>query len=219
MSQPLPEPTNVGPIAGGNLRASDADRDRVATLLSTAYAEGRLTRDEHDERIDQLMKAKTFDDFIPITSDLVIVGASASVAASRSDSRFTIDTTGQNLQPDKMVAIFAGVSRSGKWRVRKRIQALTLFGGVDLDLRDAIFEAPVVEISGFWCFGGLDIKVPAGIDVQDQTAGIFGGTDVRDIGDPAPGAPTLVIKGLTLFGGISIRGPKPSKKWGSKKSN
>ena len=39
MTQPLPEPTNVGPIAGGNLRASDADRDQVATLLSTAYAE------------------------------------------------------------------------------------------------------------------------------------------------------------------------------------
>ena len=44
MTQPVPEPTNVGPIAGGSLRASDADRDHVATLLSTAYAEGRLTR-------------------------------------------------------------------------------------------------------------------------------------------------------------------------------
>jgi hypothetical protein len=118
-----------------------------------------------------------------------------------------------------MIAIFGGANRSGKWRVRKNIQALALFGGMDLDLRDAIFEAPVVEISGFWCFGGLDIKVPAGIEVQDQTAGIFGGTDVRDIGDPVPGSPTLVIKGLALFGGISIHGPKASKKWAGKKSS
>src|SRR4030095_16541746 len=73
MTQPLPEPTNVGPIAGGNLRASDADREQVATLLSTAYAEGRLSREEHDERVDQLMVAKTFDDLIPITRDLVVV--------------------------------------------------------------------------------------------------------------------------------------------------
>ena len=36
----------------------------VATLLSTAYAEGRLTREEHDERTDQLMSAKTFDDLV-----------------------------------------------------------------------------------------------------------------------------------------------------------
>jgi hypothetical protein len=212
MTQPLPEPTNVGPIAGGNLRASDADRDQVATLLSTAYAEGRLTREEHEERIDQLMTAKTFDDLIPITRDLVIVGTPAPVATPQPTSRFTIDTTGRNPQSDKMVAIFGGVTRSGKWRVRKNIQALALFGGMDLDLRDAIFEAPVVEISGLWCFGGLDIKVPEGIEVQDQTAGIFGGTDVRDIGDPAPGAPTLVIKGVTLFGGVSVRGPKKSRK-------
>jgi hypothetical protein len=218
MSQPLPEPTNVGPIAGGNLRASDADRDQVATLLSAAYAEGRLTREEHDERVDQLMKAKTFDDLIPITSDLVLVSPRTPAAAPRDQSSFTIDTTRQNVQPDKMIAIFGGVSRSGKWRVRKNVQALTLFGGMDLDLRDAIFEAPVVEISGFWCFGGLDIKVPAGIEVQDQTAGIFGGTDVRDIGDPAPGSPTLVIKGIALFGGVSVRGPRASKKWTSEKS-
>ena len=208
MMQPVPEPNDVGPTAGGNLRASDADRDQVATLLSTAYAEGRLSREEHDERIDQLMAAKTFDDLLPITQDLVIVGPPAPVATPQSSSRFAIDTTGQNLESDKMIAIFGGVTRKGRWRVRKNTHALALFGGMDLDLRNAIFEAPVVEISGFWCFGGLDIKVPEGIEIQDQTAGIFGGTDVRDVGDPAPGAPTLVIKGVSLFGGVSIKGPK-----------
>ena len=208
MTQPVPEPNNVGPVAGGNLRASDADRDQVATLLSTAYAEGRLSREEHDERIDQLMAAKTFDDLLPITRDLVIVGPPAPVATPQSSSRFAIDTTGQNPESDKMIAIFGGVTRKGRWRVRKNTHALALFGGMDLDLRDAIFEAPVVEISGFWCFGGLDIKVPEGIEIQDQTAGIFGGTDVRDVGDPSPGAPTLVIKGVSLFGGVSIKGPK-----------
>jgi Domain of unknown function (DUF1707) len=212
MTEAVPEPTNVGPIAGGTLRASDTDREQVATLLSTAYAEGRLTREEHDERIDHLMAAKTFDDLIPITRDLVVIGTPTAVATPQSTSRFTIDTAGQNLDSDKMIAIFGGVTRSGRWRVRKNIQALALFGGMDLDLRDAIFEAPVVEISGFWCFGGLDIKVPAGIEVRDQTAGVFGGTDIRDIGDPAPGAPTLVIKGMTLFGGVTVRGPKANKR-------
>jgi len=212
MTEAVPEPTNVGPIAGGNLRASDADREQVATVLSTAYAEGRLTLEEHDERVDQLMAAKTFDDLIPITRDLVVIGTPTAVATPQPSSRFTIDTTAQNSQSDKMIAIFGGVTLSGRWRVRKNIKALALFGGMDLDLRNAIFEAPVVEISGFWCFGGLDIKVPEGIDVRDQTAGVFGGTDIRDIGDPAPGAPTLVIKGMTLFGGVSVHGPKANKR-------
>jgi hypothetical protein len=212
MTEPLPEPRNVGPIAGGHLRASDADREQVATVLSTAYAEGRLTREEHDERIDQLMTARTFGDLIPITHDLVVVGTPAPIASQQPSSRFTIDTKGQSHDSDKMIAIFGGATRTGKWRVRRNIQALALFGGIDLDLRDAIFEAPVVEISGIWCFGGLDIKVPEGIEVRDQTAGIFGGTDVSNIGDPAPGAPTLVIKGVSLFGGVSIHGPKPNKR-------
>ena len=211
MTQPIPEPTNVGPITGGNLRASDADRDQVATLLSTAYAEGRLSQEEHDERLDQLMVAKTFDDLLPITHDLVLVGPPVTVATPQTSSRFAIDTVGQNSESDNMIAVFGGVTRKGRWRIRKNTRALALFGGMDLDLRDAIFEAPVVEISGFWCFGGLDIKVPEGIEVHDQTAGIFGGTDVRDIGEPAPGAPTLVIKGATLFGGVSVKGPKKAR--------
>jgi DUF1707 SHOCT-like domain len=207
------EPTDVGPVAGGNLRASDADRERVATVLSTAYAEGRLTREEHDERLDQLLRAKTFDDLVTITHDLVVVGNPAPVRTIGPTTTFTIDTTAATDESDNLIAIFGGVTRNGRWRIRKQSHAVALFGGIDLDLRDAIFEAPTVEISGFWCFGGLDIKVPAGIEVRDQTAGIFGGTDVRDLGEPLPGAPTLVIKGVTLFGGVSVRGPKAGKRF------
>jgi hypothetical protein len=212
MSDTLPEPRNVGPIAGGTLRASDADREKVATVLSTAYAEGRLTREEHEERLDQLLAAKTFDELIPITRDLVVVGTPGPVQEPAPSTEFTIDTSSAAEESDKLIAIFGGATRNGNWRLRKHTHAVAIFGGIDLDLRNAIFESPTVEISGFWCFGGLDIKVPAGIQVRDQTAGIFGGTDVRDLGDPLPGAPTLVIKGMTLFGGVSIRGPKPGKR-------
>jgi hypothetical protein len=212
MSERVVEPTNVGPIAGGNLRASDADREQVATVLSTAYAEGRLSREEHDQRVDQLIMAKTFDDLIPITRDLVVVGPATAPAPTPAAQGFAIDSTSADEIPDRMIAIFGAVNRTGRWRMKRNTQALALFGGIDLDLRGAIFEAPVVEITGFWCFGGLDIKVPAGIEVRDQTAGVFGGTDVKDVGEPLPGAPTLVIKGMTLFGGVSVHGPKPDRK-------
>ena len=207
MSDRLPEPTDVGPIAGGHLRASDADRDQVATLLGTAYAEGRLSRDEHDERLDQLMRAKTFDDLIPLTSDLV----AAVPVAPAPTSGVAIDTAHASEEPDRHIAIFGGATRKGDWRVRRKTQSFALFGGIDLDMREAVFEAPRVEISGFWCFGGLDIKVPEGVQVRDETAGIFGGTDIRNLGEPISGAPTLVIKGITLFGGVMVRGPKMDK--------
>ena len=208
MSDRVPEPTNVGPIAGGNLRASDTDRDQVATVLSSAYAEGRLSKDEHDERLEQLMGAKTFDDLIPLTADLVVADRSAPAPTSS----VQIDTVHAAEEPDRHIAVFGGVTRKGDWRVRRKTQSFALFGGMDLDMREAVFEAPRVEISGFWCFGGLDIKVPEGMQVRDETAGIFGGTDIRDLGAPIAGAPTLVIKGVTLFGGVSVRGPKPDKR-------
>ena len=119
-----------------------------------------------------------FDDLIPITSDLVPASQPATVAARPAGSDFTIETTGAADAPDWHVAIFGGVTRTGRWRVRRKINSVALFGGMDLDLHQAVFEAPTVEISGFWCFGGLEIKVPAGIEVRDQTVGIFGGLPV-----------------------------------------
>ena len=83
---------------------------------------------------------------------------------------------------------------------------------MEIDLTEAIFESTEIEITGFWCFGGMEIKAPAGIEVRDRTAGIFGGTEIKGLGDPIPGAPVITIKGASLFGGVSVTGPVPSKK-------
>lgn len=211
-SLPEPRPGTYGPAGG--LRASDADRDHVATVLSTAYAEGRLSRDEHDERLEEVLAAKTFDDLLPITRDLVPTGPAPMpprADVTPTDVAYSIDRSQQSA-PDRMIGIFGGASRAGRWRVPKQSQSFAVFGGVDLDLREAVFESDVVEISGFWCFGGMEIKVPEGMEVIDRTAGIFGGTDVSDLGVRQPGAPTLVIKGVSLFGGVAVKGPKSAKK-------
>ena len=46
----------------GQFRVSDADRDQVTEVLHAAYAEGRITLDEHAERTSAALEAKTFDD-------------------------------------------------------------------------------------------------------------------------------------------------------------
>ena len=53
------------------LRASDRDRDVVNELLGTAYAEGRLTPEELDERSDLVAQSRTLGDLPPILDDLV----------------------------------------------------------------------------------------------------------------------------------------------------
>jgi Domain of unknown function (DUF1707)/Domain of unknown function (DUF4190) len=54
----------------GAMRASDHDRSLVQSVLNDAYAEGRLTQDEWDERATALMTAATYADLDRLTADL-----------------------------------------------------------------------------------------------------------------------------------------------------
>jgi len=53
-----------------NLRAGDADRDRVAERLRTGHAEGRLDTAELQQRLERCYEAKTFGELGEIVSDL-----------------------------------------------------------------------------------------------------------------------------------------------------
>ena len=61
------------------LRASDRDRDVVNDVLGTAYAEGRLSPDELDERSDQVAHAKTLGELPPILDDLIAPSGAGSL--------------------------------------------------------------------------------------------------------------------------------------------
>jgi DUF1707 SHOCT-like domain len=53
-----------------SVRASDAERDQAAEVLRAAFAEGRVTRAELDERLAAAYAAKTHDDLRDLTGDL-----------------------------------------------------------------------------------------------------------------------------------------------------
>ena len=60
-----------GAAAGrGGFRASHADRDRVIGLLKAAFVQGRLTKDELDERLGQALAARTYGGLAALTADL-----------------------------------------------------------------------------------------------------------------------------------------------------
>ncbi|MFI6918330.1 DUF1707 domain-containing protein [Nonomuraea spiralis] len=52
------------------MRASDVDRDRVAAILREHTAQGRITMDEFNERLEELYKSKTYGDLAKLTADL-----------------------------------------------------------------------------------------------------------------------------------------------------
>lgn len=59
------------PEGGGTVTlASDADRDAAVRVLNEAFAEGRLTADEHAERIHETYAARTWQVLARLTADL-----------------------------------------------------------------------------------------------------------------------------------------------------
>ena len=54
----------------GHLRLSDAERESAAAELGEHYAQGRLTTDEHAERLDRIWAAKARSELGPIFADL-----------------------------------------------------------------------------------------------------------------------------------------------------
>ncbi len=67
---------NAGPGQGmatgdhGNARASDADRERAIDVLKAAFAEGRLTREEHGERVLSVYRSRTYAELAELSADL-----------------------------------------------------------------------------------------------------------------------------------------------------
>jgi hypothetical protein len=80
-----------------------------------------------------------------------------------------------------------------------------LFGGVQLDLRDAGLASPN-SLDVFAAFGAVEITVPHGWHVVIKGFPLFGGfenaTTKESVG---PDAPTLVVNGTAMFGGIEIK--------------
>ena len=68
--------------AGPQTLASDADRDTAAGLLNVAWAEGRLTADEHDQRLSAAYTARTWQQLDQLAADLPAPPAAATGQAA-----------------------------------------------------------------------------------------------------------------------------------------
>ncbi|WP_189134959.1 DUF1707 SHOCT-like domain-containing protein [Wenjunlia tyrosinilytica] len=201
------------PVAQAEIRASDADRDKVADILRDALAEGRLTPEEHSERIETLYTAKTMGELEPLTRDLPAPGRRP---AETPPPTPTAPFEPPRAESPAMVAIFGGASRKGRWRVGGSINAVAIFGGVEIDLTEAVFESPNVVINVTAIFGGAEIKVPENVTVRGGGGvGIFGGFDVSGYESGDPNAPVIHVRGLALFGGVEVKRKKGKrlKEW------
>jgi hypothetical protein len=184
------------------LRASDADRDRAATVINTAMAEGRLTPNEHSERLEAIYTAKTHADLVPLIDDLP--GSGTAMAPARAPYSAQLAPAGP---VNRIMAIFSGATRKGAWHVEPVMDIVTVLGGVDLDFREAILPGQEVNLKVTCVLGGVDIIVPPEMRVIDSGSAILGGRDISGESEESaqPDAPVLRISGTCVLGGIEVK--------------
>jgi predicted membrane protein len=102
---------------------------------------------------------------------------------------------------------YSAIFASNKIRITDQFTGTSLnsvFGGISIDLRDAIINSDV-EITATAVFGGIDIYVPSGIQVKVNNVPVFGGVSNKTVQTSDPNAYTIYLNSTTMFGGIDIK--------------
>lgn len=192
----------TAPAPAAELRASDADRDRIADILRDALAEGRLTADEHAERVEGVLGAKTVGELEAFIRDLP--AAHARRVAVSAPSRPTAGAIPVD-PDDNVVAVFSSAVRKGRWRAGRRIHAYAVFGSVEIDLSEALFEYQQVVIKAISVFGSVEVRVPENVSLRGTGGGVLGSFEVDTLDAAEPDAPVVYLDGWAVLGSIEGR--------------
>lgn len=172
-----------------DLRASDADRERVVTLLNEALADGRLTMEEHGDRTTLAYQARTLGELTGLTGDLGPAQAQPILLDDR-----------------PLYATFGSLRREGRWVMPVKLPLLAIFGTVELDLREAILQRRHVVLDSHVLCGRIRLLVPDGVRVDVTGRTFMSSRDLRV--RAADGGPTVEITGNLILGSVRARAPR-----------
>ncbi|MGI5327741.1 DUF1707 SHOCT-like domain-containing protein [Actinomadura nitritigenes] len=188
---PGADPAGTTPVPGA-VRASDAEREAVVERLRVASVEGRLTFEELTERTEAAYAAVTRADLEHITADLPGMGA-----------------PGANPAPLQVKRRFSAVMGDCKERIVGRIdgplEAVSVMGDVELDLRGAQVPTGEVHISATAVMGDVKIIVPDGVAVELMGHAFLGDRRVQ-VREPCPGEriPVVRVTANAFMGDVKI---------------
>jgi hypothetical protein len=188
------------PASSPDLRASDADRDRVIDVLRAATADGRLTADEFNERMEAALSSRTFRELAPLTADLGSPPVSRAPEPAPAEEVMRIDQRGGSVQ------------RTGRWVVPRRLELQPSWSDVTIDFTEAVIRHDTLHIDMKMRGGSLILVVGPGIVVDaDFLATRY--TDVIIHPPAEPDAPVRLrihLAGRMRYGYIEARGrPTP----------
>jgi hypothetical protein len=175
------------------MRVSDEDRERTALRLQQAFAEGRLTQPELEDRLELALTARTYGDLLGLISDL---------PADAAPDDDVVELESQN----------GHIKRSGDWAVPRRMRISSKYGSVELDFSEAVVAHSVVDVEVDLVYGSVKIILPEGAVANvDGFQSDYSGPKTSVPSRPRPGALCVVISGRSKYGGLTVRHPR--KRW------
>lgn len=106
-------------------------------------------------------------------------------------------------------AVFGGIQKRLNGKQFRGGQLHAMFGGIEIDMRDADIAENEAILSAHSVFGGIELRVPETWYVAARGQGVFGGftdsTKYTGPGDPDKPKKTLIVTGMAVFGGVEIR--------------
>jgi hypothetical protein len=202
----------------GALRASHADRDKVAEALRVAAGDGRLTPEELDERLERALTAKTYDELAVLTADLPSPGTMPAVPGASLPGQAVAPTAGAGSlagapEPKELVRINVGsgtARRDNRWVVPERLDVKVTSGHVILDMTQAVITKPVLRIDAEVRSGHLLIITKPGIVVDvDDVSMRSGHVKVQSKwSDTVPTLLRIEVAGSVRSGHILARPPR-----------
>lgn len=181
-----------------DMRVSDAERDAVVRTLGEHASVGRLTLDELEDRSSKALAAKTRGELDVLTSDLPDADAPAVVSGAKPEVR-------QRGRVRWLVSILGSAIHTARSRAVGTINAVSILGGGEIDLRNTEIEGGELTINSFALLGGPEIFVPDTIEVDAGGIFILGGVDERGTArSPRPGAPVVRLRAFAVLGGAKI---------------
>ncbi len=138
----------------------------------------------------------------------VAIGASLIFRRARQGETFEKKSLDDDADSVDEMAIFSGAERTITSQQFQGGKLTAIFGGTELNLINADLAQGTNILDVFVMFGGTDIRVPADMNVKIKATAIFGGfSDERKVltENESNNGKELVIKGLVLFGGGSIK--------------
>ncbi|MCF8261323.1 MAG: cell wall-active antibiotics response protein [Melioribacteraceae bacterium] len=143
---------------------------------------------------------------------LILIGIGAYFILKRNESKngepYPKDAESDSAENDQSefeyIALFTSVRRKVESRNLVKIDAISIFGGTNVDLTEAGMQGKEVTFDSVSIFGGCDIRLPREWKLIDNTISIFGGTnDKRIFSSEEKNEKTIVINGVSIFGGIN----------------